>query len=77
MNGDTPLPPEEPHALNPPVGAILYYYLGAKPQGDITLEISDAAGRVVRHMSSAPIPPITEPQPIPDHWKEVPRPMPT
>ena len=77
VNGDTPLPPEEPHAKNPPVGAILYYYLGEKPKGDITLEISDASGKVVRHMSSAPIPPITEPQPIPDYWKEVPRPMPT
>ena len=77
VNGDTPLPPEEPHAVNPPVGAIIYYYLDAKPTGDITLEISDAAGKVVRHMSSAPIAPITELQPIPDYWKEVPRPMPT
>ncbi|MEI6244884.1 MAG: hypothetical protein WCQ64_07530, partial [Acidobacteriota bacterium] len=77
VNGDTPLPPEEPHALNPPVGAIIYYSLGAKPSGDITLEISDAAGKVVRHLSSAPIPPIIEPQAIPDYWKETPRPMPT
>ena len=28
VNGDTPFPPEVPHALNPPPGAILYYYLG-------------------------------------------------
>ena len=78
VNGDTPLPPEEPHALNPPVGAIIYYSLGAKPSGNITLEIADASGRVVRHMSSAPIPSLNEPPPpVPNYWLEVPRPMPT
>ena len=78
MNGDTPLPPEVPHALNPPLGAVIYYLLASKPTGDITLEISDAAGKVVRHMSSAPIPPITDPPPpVPDFWLEVPKPMPT
>src|SRR5262249_27241821 len=29
VNGDTPFPPEVPHANNPPVGAIIYYYLGS------------------------------------------------
>ncbi|HEU5219777.1 MAG TPA: hypothetical protein VFU23_14050 [Gemmatimonadales bacterium] len=70
VNDDTPLPPEIPHALNPPDGAILYYWLGAKPAGDITLEILDSAGRVVRHLSSAPIPPVAEAShvPFPDYW---------
>lgn len=78
VNGDTPLPPEEPHAVNPPVGAIIYYYLGAKPSGVITLDVSDASGRVVRHLSSAPIPPLNEPPPpVPDYWLEKPQPMPT
>lgn len=78
VNGDTPIPPEEPHALNPPVGAIIYYYLGAKPAGDIALDIADASGRVVRHMSSAPIPPLNEPPPpVPDYWLEKPQPLPT
>jgi photosystem II stability/assembly factor-like uncharacterized protein len=33
VNADTPLPPEIPHAHNPPDGAILYYWLGKTPAG--------------------------------------------
>jgi len=78
VGGDTPFPPEVPHALNPPPGAIIYYSLGAKPAGTITLDVIDAGGKVVRHYSSAPIPPLNEPPPtLPDHWLEKPRPMPT
>ena len=54
INAGTPFPPEIPHGDNPPLGAIIYYHLGSKPTGYITLDISDKAGRVVRHMSSAP-----------------------
>ncbi len=78
VGGDTPFPPEVPHAENPPPGVIVYYYLGQKPAKDITLEVIDAAGTVVRHMSSAPIPPSTEAPPVlPDFWLEHPKPMPT
>jgi hypothetical protein len=78
VNGDTPFPPEVPHAANPPLGAIIYYRLGAKPAGTITLDIADALGKVVRHMSSAPIPPLPDPPPpVPDYWLEKPKPMPT
>jgi hypothetical protein len=78
VNGGTPFPPEVPHALNPPLGAVIYYYLGQKPTGDIKLEILDAAGNVVRHFLSAPIPPINDPPPpVPDFWLAVPKPMPT
>ena len=78
VNGDTPFPPEVPHAENPPPGAIIYYSLGARPNGDITLDVLDAAGHVVRHLSSAPIPPIADSmQAIPEFWKQIPRPMPT
>jgi photosystem II stability/assembly factor-like uncharacterized protein len=77
VNDDTPFPPEVPHALNPPPGAIIYYYLGKEPN-KVNLEISDATGKVVRHMSSDPIPPVNDPlPPIPDFWIEVPKPMPT
>ena len=77
VNGDTPFPPEVPHAPNPPLGAIIYYYLGAKPAGIVTLDIMDASGAVVRHMSSAPIPPLPDgPPPVPDYWLEKPKPMP-
>jgi photosystem II stability/assembly factor-like uncharacterized protein len=78
MNEDTPFPPEVPHGLNPPVGAIIYYYLGTRPANDITLQILDAAGNVVRHYSSAPIPADTNPPPqVPPYWLKVPEPMPT
>jgi photosystem II stability/assembly factor-like uncharacterized protein len=52
-NTDTSLPPEEPMGQNPPDGAILYYWLGARPAGAVTLEILDASGNVVRNYSSA------------------------
>ncbi|MEO7086341.1 MAG: hypothetical protein ABI442_03450, partial [Gemmatimonadaceae bacterium] len=78
VNGDTPLPPEIPHALNPPPGALLYYYLKSQPSSDVTLEVRDAAGNLVRHYSSAPLPPLNEPPlPVPDHWAATPKPMPT
>jgi photosystem II stability/assembly factor-like uncharacterized protein len=78
VNGDTPFPPEVPHALNPPLGAIIYYYMASKPSGVITLEISDPAGKVVRSMSSAPIPPSNDAPPaVPDFWAERARPLPT
>ncbi len=77
VNGDTPFPPEVPHALNPPPGALVYYYLSAKPSRDITLDVRDAAGNVVRHYSSAPIAPLNEPPlPVPNHWIAPPKPMP-
>ena len=78
VNGDTPFPPEVPHAENPPAGAILYYYLGAHPAGDITLDVRDSQGKIVRHLSSAPITTASDPPPpIPDFWVEKPSPLPT
>jgi hypothetical protein len=45
--------------------------------GDVSLDVLDAAGHVVRHLSSAPIPPIPDPPaPVPDFWLEVQQPMP-
>ncbi|MEO7085416.1 MAG: glycoside hydrolase [Gemmatimonadaceae bacterium] len=49
---DTPLPPDEPAAQNPPDGAIIDYYLGAGAHGDAKLEILDPSGRVIRTFSS-------------------------
>lgn len=77
VNGDTPYPPEVPHAPNPPDGAIIYYHLGAVPSGDISVDIYDSAGKPVRHLSSAPIPPMDEPAPpIPDFWVASLKPLP-
>jgi photosystem II stability/assembly factor-like uncharacterized protein len=52
MNPDTPLPPEEPAGQNPPDGAVINYYLSDKADKPVTLEITDAAGKLVRRYSS-------------------------
>ena len=76
---DTPFPPEVPHALNPPDGVVIYYTLAAAPHGDITLDVLDASGAVVRHLSSAPVTPVREAAdpPEPNFWLAKPAPMPT
>jgi photosystem II stability/assembly factor-like uncharacterized protein len=52
VNTDTPLPPEEPAGQSPPDGAILNYYLKEAAPGPVTLEVYDAAKRLVRRFSS-------------------------
>ena len=49
---DTPMPQEEPVGKNPPDGAILDYYLKEKANSEISLDISDSTGKLVRHFSS-------------------------
>ncbi len=58
MYTDTPVPPDEPRAENPPDGAVLDYWLASDAQL-VTIEIVNAAGRVVRKYSS------TDPTPAP------------
>ncbi len=68
-NTDTPLPPEEPAGQNPPDGAILYYYLKSAAAGPVTLEISDAAGKLVRRFSSADAAPAPDTaMNVPAYW---------
>jgi len=55
MPGDdngTPLQRDEPQALNPPDGAFIDFYL--KTAGTVTLEILDAAGKVLRKWPGEP-----------------------
>ena len=73
-NTDTPMPPDEGTAQNPPDGAIIDYYLGADVSGPVTLEISDAAGKLVRRYSSDD--PVEPPDPtlaIPRYWPRPPQ----
>jgi len=69
---DTPLPPDEPMAANPPDGAIVDYYLSHAASAPVILEILDARGHLVRKFSSADKPPVTEDelrkQLIPFYW---------
>ena len=79
VNADTPFPPEVPHALNPPDGVIVYYALAAAPKGDVTLDVTDAAGRPVRHYTSTPAAPVAEAAqpPHPNFWLAAPEALPT
>jgi photosystem II stability/assembly factor-like uncharacterized protein len=69
---DTPLPPDEPAAANPPDGAIIDYYLVQSASAPVTLEILDARGQLVRRFSSTDQPDVTEAdlkkQLIPLYW---------
>jgi photosystem II stability/assembly factor-like uncharacterized protein len=52
-NHDSPLPPETPVGRNPPTGAIFDYFLKSSAAGaEVTLEINDQQGNVVRKFSS-------------------------
>jgi photosystem II stability/assembly factor-like uncharacterized protein len=59
-NTDTPAPPDEPRADNPPDGAVLDYRLAADAHL-VTLELVDARGLVVRRFASD-APPATAPR---------------
>jgi hypothetical protein len=70
-NWDQPTSVEMPHAPNPPYGALLYYRLSQPPGGEMTLQVFDAAGALVRAISSIPPPPV-EGALYPDYWLATP-----
>jgi hypothetical protein len=68
MYTDTPVPPDEPRAENPPDGAMIDYYLSREAQS-VTLEILNAAGRVLRSFTSNdPTPPAADLGNWPRYW---------
>ena len=69
-NWDQPMSVEMPHAPNPPYGAILYYHL-SRPAREITLQVFDAGGALVRTISSTPPAPI-EGAIFPSYWLATP-----
>ena len=73
---DTPLPPDEPAAANPPDGAIIDYYLPTSAS-TVTLEILDGRGHLIRRFSNTDKPDITQEelqkQLIPLYWVREPR----
>ena len=80
-NTDTPIPPDEPTALNPPDGAIIDYFLAQPAEGPVKLEILDAQSKVVRRYASTDKPDLTEEdlakQLIPPYWVRLPKMLPT
>jgi photosystem II stability/assembly factor-like uncharacterized protein len=74
VNANTPFPKEVPHGLNPAPGVIIDYTLASVPRGEITLDVLDAAGSLVRHLSSAPAPPVAEAArpTLPNWWESDP-----
>ena len=70
-NWDQPMAVEMPHSPNPPYGAILYYHLSHPAAGEMTLQVFDAAGGLVRTMSSVQPAPI-EGAIFPDYWLKTP-----
>ena len=77
---DTPIPADEPTGQNPPDGAVLDYWLPADAKGPVTLEILDAAGKVVRRYASTDAPELTQDQLakqlIPLVWVKMPQTLP-
>ena len=70
QNTDTPLPPDEPAAPNPPDGVTISYLLGSAVKGPVTLEIIETvSGDVIRRYSSDdPVEPPIPGRNIPDYW---------
>ncbi len=74
---DTPLPPETPMGQNPPDGAVIDYVLKDAAK-EVTLEILDSAGNIVRHYSSNDVPaPVNEKElNVPTYWVRYEKPLP-
>jgi len=78
---DTPLPAGEPMGENPPAGAVIDYALGAAAHSEVSLEILDPQGTVVRRWASTDEPELTAGQlalqMIPTYWVRPFRALPT
>jgi hypothetical protein len=58
-----------PVGENPPKGALIAYYFAAKPKEEVTIDILDAQGRLVRHLSSKEKKTYEQPPEWPDQEK--------
>jgi photosystem II stability/assembly factor-like uncharacterized protein len=72
----TPMPRDEALAENPPVGAMIDYYLRSAASGSLVIEIYDSKNQLVRRFSSEEhIPPIKpENLEFPAFWRRTPEP---
>jgi hypothetical protein len=74
INMNTPFPREVPHGLNPPSGVIVDYSLAQAPVGEVTLDVLDPSGTLIRHLSNAGEPPVAEAArpTLPNFWEASP-----
>ncbi len=76
---DTPIPPDEPSGRNPPSGAIIDYYLPHAEKQELSIEILDASGTLVRRVRSTdtpgPSPEEAAKEMIPAYWLQQPAPL--
>jgi photosystem II stability/assembly factor-like uncharacterized protein len=61
----------QPVGDNPPPGAIIDYYFKSKPKDEVTLDILDAQGKLVRHLSSKEKKESEQPPEWPDRQERV------
>jgi len=52
LNYPTEFDKRQPVGENPPAGAMIDYYFKSAPKDEVTLDIQDAQGKLVRHLSS-------------------------
>jgi photosystem II stability/assembly factor-like uncharacterized protein len=71
----SPIPRDEALAENPPVGAMIDYYLKSAAAGPVQIEILDAKGEVVRRYSSEDHVPPAKPETLqfPASWRPTPQ----
>ena len=78
-NTDTPVPPDEPFARNPPDGAVIDYYLAHAAKEPVTIEVRDASGSLIRRVSDRDPPAFTKEELdrelIPQYWIRQPLPL--
>lgn len=74
---DTPLQRDFPASQNPPDGAILYYFLSSPLKGEISLDVLDEKGTIVRRFSSNPAKESLPPANVPEYWFAAPPSLPT
>ena len=60
----------QPAGENPPPGAIIDYYFKTAPKEEVTIDIYDAQGKPVRHLSSKETKEFEQPPEWPDRVKE-------
>jgi photosystem II stability/assembly factor-like uncharacterized protein len=75
----SPMPRDEALAENPPVGAMIDYYLKSAATGAVVIEILDAKSQVVRRYSSEDHTPPVKPETLqfPAFWRPTPQPLST